>query len=293
MVFYKDFNKETKDLLTKNTAEGKAPPLGAAKDGEKAQPKKGQFNEVIWKVESKLKATKENPIVINPVGDIKGVTANVEFVVPQVDGLKGKLAAKPSECPKPTITYEFGNRKVEVSTNACNTVQGYEVTYEDKQKAYNAIVKLDAKKVSVEASVPVAAGIEGGVQVDYNLSDKSVAWGGGARYQCCKNTVFNLTTANAAKFTLGATTVIPGFQLAGKNVTGAVQIDFARANNAVDVVAGIAGQVPMCPLNSSFKFKVNKSLAISFSHFAEILGWKIASSFDVKEKKLGVVFTRE
>lgn len=281
MPFFKDYNKETKDLLTKNTAEGK-----------KAAP--GQFPSTIWKVESKLKPTSANPVVVNPIGDEKGVTANVEFIVDQVPGLKGKLTLKPNECPtKPTVTYGFSGKKVEASLDSCKSIGGYEVTYEDKQKAYALIAKLDSKKVNAETSIPVASGVEVGVSVDLALATKAVSVSGGVRYQCCKNTIFNLTTAQGNKFVLGATAPIPGVELAGKNVTAAVQVDFERSKNAFDLAAGFAGQVPSCPCNSSFKFKINKNLAMSFSHFVELAGWKVASTFDVKDKKVGVVVTRE
>ena len=280
MPFFKDYNKETKDLLTKNTAEGK-----------KAAP--GQFPSAIGKVESKLKPSSSTPIVINPVGDEKGVSANLEFIVSQVPGLKGKMTLKPETCAKPTFTYEFSGKKVEASLDSFKSLGGYEVTFEDKQKAYALIAKLDSKKVNAEASAPVAAGVEAGVSVDYALAEKRVSWSAGARYQCCKNTVVNVTTAAGAKFTLGATSPIPGFELAGKNVSAAVQVDFDRVKSSFDLVAGVAGQLPGCPMNSSFKFKINKNLAMNFAHFVELAGWKVASTFDVKERKVGVVLTRE
>lgn len=291
MVFFKDYSKEVKDLLTKNTAEGKAPPMAVPADGGKPVPKKGQFNEVCWKVESKLKPSTKTPVVVNPVGDAKGVSANIEFVVPQVDGLKGKVTVKPDTCAKPTVTYECCGRKLEASVESFKGIAGWEATLEDKQKAYQLVAKVNGKAVSAEASVPVTDKVEAGASAEYSLADRSVAWSVGARYKC-QETVFSFTTAAAKKFSVGAIVPVPGVQVAGKNVFTGLQVDYALGG-AVDVVAGVAAQVPACPFNSSFKFKINKSLAMSVAHFVELAGWKVATSFDVKEKKVGVVLTLE
>lgn len=292
MVFFKDFSKEVKDVFTKNTAEGKAPPSTLAADGKTQVPKAGQFNEVIWKVESKLKATKDRTVVINPVADAKGVTANAVWYCTAFEGAQGKMAIKPNACAKPTFTYENSGRKVEVTTDSFKGIQGYEVSYEDKQKTYNLIAKLTEKAASVEVSVPVAAKIETGASVTYGPKDGKTSWAAGVLYSC-DATQLSAVTTKGESFSFGAYIPVPGAKLEGKPIVTAFQADFDRLTGAFDATAGVTARVPYCPCGSSFKFKINKSLAMSISHFVECAGWKIASTFDVKEKSVGVLFTME
>lgn len=300
MVFFKDFGKETKDLFTKNTAEGKTAPAQIGADGKpvvvdgKAVPKPGQFNEVMWKVESKLKPTAAKPVVVNPAADAEGISATVEYMCLNIEGVKGKMVVKSGECAKPTFSYECCGRKVEATTKSFKGIAGYELSFEDKQKTYSAVAKVTEKAAAVEAAVPVSEKIEVGASFSYGMGKEAGknSWAVGARYGCFQ-TVFSFLATDAKKFNLGAYIPVPGVLLENKPVVTGFQVDFDRKENAFDVAAAVAAQVPFCPFGSSFKFKVNKSLAISISHFVECAGWKVATTFDVKEKKVGVVFNLE
>jgi hypothetical protein len=284
---FKDFAKEAKDLLTKNTAEGKA-----EKDQTTAYPAP------IWKIESKLKPKAgSNPVVVNPVGDAKSVSVNVEFVCPQVDGLKTKLAI-PSDIKKtkPTVTFEQSGRKVEVAIKTFQQYADYEFVVEDKQKQYAAAVKATPGKVEAELAAPVANGVSVGFGAELATSPFGLSkYSAGVKYNCCKNTNFSLiSTGAAASLAITAAFDIPQVQLEGKPINGAAIVSFDRIKNKLGWTFGLAGQVPACPLGgSSFKVKIDNSFSVSISHFVELLGWKIATTYDVNQGAAGVIFTRE
>ena len=281
-VFFKDFHKETKDLLGKNTAEGK--------------PKKDQavvgFAPLLWKVECKNK-TKDG-IVVNPVADENGVQFNVENVC-NAGAVTAKAEVKQDLMKtKPTVSYSVSGRKVEVSLDSITAFKAWNLTFEDKQKAYTAIVKVNSKSASIEDSVPVAAGITAGGSIDVPFQGMNFQkWAAGVRYSCCKSTVCNVTTQALKSFQLGAATDIPGVALEGKPINVAVQVDYAMAAKKFKAVVGAAGKTPLCPCSSSWKAKIDSSFNVSLSHIVDVSGWKLATTFDLTQRAFGLLVTRE
>lgn len=282
-VFYKDFSKEAKDLLTKNTAEGK----GEAPAG---------FAPLTWKVESKLKPKKDvnHGVVINPVADEKGMTANVELLCPFGTGAVIKFNVKRDVCQtKPTVTYEFGSRKVEASlATVCNFGE-FELVYEDKQPAYTVVAKLTPTTLTVEDSFPVVSNVVLGCGLETPLKGFNFAkWTAGVRWKCCADAVVSVTTKAAKSFNFACVCAVPGVQLAGKNVQSALQVDYDLAKKAVKATLGFAGACVMCP-GATWKVKLDSALNVSLSHAIDVQGWKIATTFDVSQRAFGVLATRE
>ncbi len=283
---FKDFAKEAKDLLTKNTAEGKA-----TKEQTTAYPAP------LWKVESKLKPKVGDAVVVNPVGDAKGVSANIEFIVPQVDGFKGKIAVSGKyQDTKPTFTFENSGRKVEATVKSVEKYKDYEASVEDKQKTYAALVKATPGKVEAELAAPIGNGISVGFGGEIATSPFAVSkYSFGAKYNVGKNANFSFVSAGAAaSLTITAAFDIPQVKLEGKPISTAALIEFDRTKSALKWTLGVAGQVPACPLGgSSWKAKIDNTFAVSLSHFIELAGWKVATTYDVKQGAAGIIFTRE
>lgn len=281
-TFYKDFGKASKDLLTKSVAEGKL------EKGETGFPKP------IWKIESKLKA-KEKCVVVNPVADAKGITANVEWTC--CDALKGKInVASDIAAWKPTLSYETSGRKVEVTAKNFTEYKTAEVTYEDKQKVYSAIVKATAEKLNVEASAPVIDEVSVGASIEIPLSGEKKynfsKWSAGVLYAPCKtaNVGFSLNALDAVDVFGNAD--IPNFKLEDKPVSvGAVVTVQADKNFAA--VIGASGKTPLCPCGSTWKLKADTYKNVSFTQIVDLSGWKISWTFDVVKRAIGFTATLE
>lgn len=287
MTFYKDFGKETKDLLTKNVAEGKP-----------NKEDKG-FPAPVWKVESKLKV-KKGCVVVNPVADSKSVSANVEYSC--CDGVKVKLNVKPDyKAWKPTASYEVSGRKVEVSTASITQFAVGDVTVEDKQKSYAAIVKVsrDDKgdvKANVEAAAPIIPDVSAGASLELPLTGakkyNTSKWSAGLRYQPCKSTVFGFGLSALDSVDIFGTGAVPSFQLEGKPVNVGAVVTVKR-DKSWGAVVGATGKVPMCPCGSDWKVKVDSRSNVSVSQIMACSGWKVSWTFDVVARAIGFTATLE
>jgi hypothetical protein len=290
MTFFKDFNKDVKDLLTKYTAEAK----GKVATG---------FAPLAWKVESKLKTKAGAALVFNPVFDEASSKINAEFTLERfVPGVKGKLSLdRDLAKTKPTLTFEpEGGRKVEASVETFFDVAKYEIVYEDKQTAYTAIVKATPGVVAIEDSLPIP-GVDGvvlggSVELDYTGAKDTKtlkSWAAGLRWAPSKTLAANVTTAALKTFTLGALFEIPEVKLEGKPIAAAAQVDFDAATNKVKAIVGISARTPLCPFGSSFKVKVDTALNVSLSYIADFTNWKLSATFDVNQRALGLLVTLE
>lgn len=300
--FFKDFGKEAKDLLTKSVAEGKA-------DG-----KSGGFPSPVWKVESKLKASASGKkVVINPVADAKGIKANVEWAC--CDAVSGKVVVAHKKandkgaiagCPltfAPTVSYSCCGRKLEINTPSFHEPCKMDITYEDKQKEYSAIVKYvdDKKTVTAEVSaavpgLPISGDvvIGGAFVFPCKPSFGFEKWGAGLRYKPCKSCMVAITTDKFKQFDLSACGEIPGFKLEGKPVTVGTVISAKCGDKAAfTAVVGATGKVPMCPCGSSWKIKADSSANVSLTHLVDCSGWKISWTVDVMKQLIGMTATLE
>jgi hypothetical protein len=293
-TFFKDFSKAPKDLLTKSVAEDKATPEDKAA---------GRFPAPIWKVESKLKVGDKRQWVVNPVADAKGVSANVEFVVAPVDGLKGKVNVSADVNKwKPTATWECcPGRKVEVNTASVSDYLNGEATYEDQQKSYAAIVKAtksakDGAKLSVEAAVPVVADVTVGASLDVALTGEKAyklgKWTAGARYAVNKESVVGFTLAGLESVDVFGATNVPGVQLEGKPVQAGAIVTVNK-DKTWGAVIGATGKTPLCPCGSSWKVKFDTNKNVSFSQIFDCSGWKASYTFDVVRRAIGFTATME
>jgi len=248
-VQYKDFDKDVKDLLTK------------------------QFG-TAWKIENKFKGPKDT-VFINPMADAKGVNVDVELNCTKT-GVKSKINVNPDLIVKPKFTYEFGGSKVEVGTLGDVRRLDYEVNYEIKEKGYAGAVKVTKKNVEASAVVSVAHHCVVGAGVTHDLNGKGpIAYSVGTRYNA-QGAIFNVSTAAFQSFTVG---VLKGLRICDRNVTVATQVVYA--NGKPNVTAGVEFPCLLFPECNTIKLRVNDNLnvAIAVIHkFAD--SWKAALAWE-------------
>ena len=271
MPSFGDFNKETKDLLTKNYAEKGA-----------------------WKVESKGKGP-EKTCIFNPTAASgKGISMDVEF---NMKPFKTKTNITEAGVVKPKVTYEAKPHKVEASVVCCapsgKGKGAFDALYEFKNDKVLASFKYDATKGNVEHfnSVAVGSGLSLGSGVTYNLEKPDVAknWNFGV-YYAAHGLVANFTTKALNSWTVGATAPV-NCPLTGKKINAAFQID-----NNLKWTAGGEGPCFSCP-DAKLRLKVNQDFTVGFAWIRKVAGgWKAAIGGDVKKDgafSWGTTFTLE
>jgi len=252
-VQFKDFDKDVKDLLTKQ--------YGTA-----------------WKIESKFKGPKDT-VFINPQADSKGVNVDVEYECANT-GAKIKTNVNSNLAIKPKVTYENGAHKVEASTTGDVRDLDYELNYELKEKGFAAGLKLTKKAVDASAVVSVAHHCVVGGGVTYDLSGKApLGYTLGARYNA-KGTILNLSTAALKSFSIGA---LKGLTIAGQDATVASQVTYSSTKT--DVVVGLEIPCLLSPETSTWKLRVNSQLNVAVALIRKFGdSWKAALSYEYVQK---------
>lgn len=254
MPSFGDFNKETKDLLTKNYTEKSA-----------------------WKVESKNKGP-EKTFIWNPTAASgKGISLDVEY---NAKPIKTKTNITEKGVIKPKVTYEAKPHKVEGSVTL-NAGEGkgmpFDATYEFKNSQVVANVKYDSAKGNVEHfnSVSVGSGISVGSGLTYNLNKPDIAknWNFGV-YYAANGLVANFTTTALSKWTVGANYPL---NISGTKINTAFQLD-----NKFAWTLGGEGPCFNCP-DAKLRLKVNQDFTVGFAWIRKVAGgWKAAIGGDVK-----------
>lgn len=257
-VFYKDFNKEVKDLLTKNFQQAGT-----------------------WQIECKNKGP-DGAVFINPQANNNGVSVDVEWNCKEC-GVETKTRIDGKFNVKPKVTYKTGDHKVEVSTDKALS---YEANYEGKFGKVAVQDKLTPKAFEANVASPVASHCFVGAGVVYGLAKGNISWSAGARY-AENGRVVSLSTADLAKYTVGLLTPL---QVAGKKLTLAGQIDYSSTGLGEKVGA----ELP-CILfpNNTVKVNIDQSLSFGLSYIAKLAnGWKATISTDA-HLNVGVLFQNE
>lgn len=259
MTFYKDFNKDVKDLLTKNFAD-------AGK----------------WKVESKFKGPKDT-LFINPQATNNGANVDVEYA-PSCCGAKVKVNVTPDSSFKLTTTYEDKGHKVEASYAKSGE---WDVTYDGKIEKIAITEKVSAKAVESAVSYATCAKSNVGVSVSYPLTkDGALSWTAGARYADAGRLV-SIVTDKLKTYTTGV--ALPVTILGGKSTVGA-QFDCSKGSFGAQV--GVETPCILFPKNT-LKVRVNKDLKWAATYITKLPdSWKAALSFDAQLKP-GLTLTRE
>ncbi len=256
MTFFKDFNKEPKDLLTKNY-----------QDAGK------------WKVESKFKGPKDT-LFVNPQASNDGVNVDIEYNLASAPA-KLKLNVNPDLKSKLTTTYEsFGKLEVAV-TDAFD----YEVSWENKFGDIAVNDKLTKKAFEAGVSVAAAKFCSVGAGIVYNLEKSALSWSAGVRYSQ-KGVIVDVVTSNLATYVTGLQTQQ---KVAGKDLTIAFQADCGKGFKGT---AGVELACPLVPKNT-LRIRADNNLKWALVYIAKLSdNWKAAVSVDDKFKP-GLLLTRE
>jgi hypothetical protein len=267
-VLVKDFNKSSKDMLTKNFQAGGA-----------------------WKVESKLKPAQKE-ITINPVADTKSVVVNVEWADKSL-GLTSKVAVSPDMTIVPTITYTKNGHKVE-----SKLAKNFEVTYEGALAGLALYAKVNQKAVSDAVSYKVNDALTVGVSSDFSVAEKKISgYAVAVQYKMpvVSKPLVTLST-NFKKFDLSATAALPVI-VKGKNVMGTVaaSIDLAKfkASKEIAIDAAVESKCLFVP-GATIKAKINNKLDAAIAYVVDTGAWKVALSSALSKKpQVGLLVTRE
>lgn len=257
MSFYKDFNKDAKDLLTKNYSD-------AGK----------------WKVESKFKGGKDS-LFINPQATNNGATLDIEYQ-PSSCAAKVKVAVNPAFEPKVTVTYEDKGHKLEVTSNKD---LDYEVAYELKYEQLRVNEKLTPKAVESGVAFSVAPHCQVGAGITYGLKDGKLSWSAGVRYGDAGRLISVVT--NALK--TYSTGIVYPLTVGGRKLTAGAQVE---CGGKFSVLAGLETGCIVCP-KSTVRVRVNNDLKWAFAHISKLPdNWKAAITVDAALKP-GLTLTRE
>lgn len=257
-TFYKDFNKEVKDLLTKN------------------------FQQVeTWQIETKNKGP-DATIFVNPQANNHGVSVDVEWNN-KAAGVETKTRVDSKGNVKPKVTYKTGDHKVEASIDRALK---YEVVYEGKFGKLAVNDKLTPSEAEAAFSFAVAPHCFVGASVAYNISKATLHWSAGTRWSN-NGILFDVVTHDLKTYTTG---LLAPLTVAGKKITFAGQVACTKgeAHEKVGVELPcilFAGNTLKAHVDSSFKY--------ALTYIAKLPGgWKSALTVD-SSLKYGVLFQRE
>lgn len=260
MTFYKDFNKDAKDLLTKNFSE-----------------------EGKWKLESKFKGPKDT-LYVNPQGSNAGLTVDAEYEA-GCCGAKVKVNVAPNLAWKATTTFNCPITGLKVELVADKDL-AFEVSADGKLAGFQLNDKLTKKEVDVGVSYGVAKHCQVGAGVTYGFKDSALKWSAGARYADAGRLV-SLQTFQLQKY---LTSVYLPLEVAGKKATVGALVDCGKGNFAV--TAGLEFPCLLFPTNT-WRVRVTDKLNWAAAFIAKLPNnWKAAISVDAKLNP-GVTFTQE
>lgn len=256
---FKDFNKDTKDLLSKNYQEAGS-----------------------WKVESKGKAG-DKTWVINPTADAKGISVDVDYNMKEYN-LKTKTNLASNGNVKPKITWEQKGHKVETTVMSLSADAKFEIVYEGVLGDLAAYDKVTRDGCEAGVSYPVGPIAVGG-SANFAFGKGLKSWSAGARW-AQDGRVVNFTTTGLKTFTTG---VYSPLVVAGHKAVVAAQIDCGGGK----FKATVGTEAALC----CFKLRVKATNAgdVSFAVIKEFADkWKAAVSMNLNECcKFGVLLTRE
>lgn len=245
VTLFKDFHKETSDLLSKfHTGAGK------------------------WKVESKLKAPKDT-LYVNPTATNEGATADVEYKM-SAQPLSFKATVAPAGIKKVTATYEKKSQKVEIATDL--KLEAPEISYEHKAAQYTTSSKITKKAVEAFASFKATDFLFFGAGATYGFSNKALGYQVKARF-AQKGLIADIAT-DLKTYTTG---VSYPFVVADKKVATAIEAAYAVDKKDLKITTGAEVNCIFFPKNS-LRVKVDNKKNASLAYIARLPGWTAAVS---------------
>eukprot|EP00742_Colponemidia_sp_Colp-10_P012076 GILJ01013506.1.p1 GENE.GILJ01013506.1~~GILJ01013506.1.p1 ORF type:complete len:263 (-),score=80.07 GILJ01013506.1:174-962(-) len=245
VTLFKDFHKETSDLLSKYYLTG------------------GK-----WKVESKLKGGKDT-VFVNPTATNDGVSADVEYKS-SAQPISVKANVAPSGVKKVTVTYEQGIHKVEVASDIKGDAP--EISYEQKNAKFTVSDKLTKKNAEAFASYKATDFLTVGAGATYAYSTKALGYKVNARF-AQKGLIADVAT--------DLKTISTGISypliVANKKVATAAEIVYGIDKKDLKAVAGAEISCFVFPKNA-LRFKVDNKLNAAVAYIAKLPGWTAAIS---------------
>jgi hypothetical protein len=269
---FKDFNKEAKDLLTKNF-----PVPGT------------------WKIETKGKGGNRE-VILSTTSEFsektKNVNVDVEYNMKEYK-LKTKTNINAEGKIKPKVTYELApGHKVEATLQSLQADADFELTYEGEYQGavfYDRVSKRDAE---FQFAYPVGA-ITVGAGIAYGFAKGQTTWSVGARFADRNFTAVAMTT-DLKKYSAGVyAPVVVNKWL----VKLAAQADYT-ADKGVKGLVGFEAPidaVAVFPRASTIRVRVANDLSSSISLILKLAAnWTAALSINHTDiTKVGVQLTLE
>lgn len=267
---FKDFNKEAKDLLTKNY-----PAAGT------------------WKIEAKEKGG-DRTFVLSPTADWKGASkaslaVDIDYNMKEY-ALKTKTNVNANGNVKPKVTYDCcPGHKIEATLNSLSADSDFEITYEGA--VAGALVYDKVTKTQAEAQLAYPVGpVVVGASVVFAYEKGLKSWGVGARYSD-KMFTASLVTKDLKTYT---TAVYAPLSISGNKILVGAQVDCGH--NKCDVTVGAEANLACCcGIDAKLRVKATQAGAVSLSVIRKFVNnWTATIAVEVKDvTKFGVQLTRE
>lgn len=247
---FKDFSKETSDLLSKfHMAPG------------------------AWKVESKLKGGNDT-VFVNPTATNEGVSADVEYKS-TAQPVAVKVNLVPSGIKKVTTTIDKSGHKVEVVTALKdNKFDAVELTHEHKCGKLAINDKLSKKALEIFTSFKATDFIFLGAGATYGFNNKALSYQIRARFAQKGGITADVATSDLKSFAAGVNYPLV---IAGKKVSTAAQASYNVDKKDLTITTGAELNCIVFPKNS-LRFKVDNKKSASVAYIARLPGWTAAVS---------------
>ncbi|KAG5512121.1 hypothetical protein JKF63_07586 [Porcisia hertigi] len=271
-ALFKDYNKATKDLLTKNF-----PAAGS------------------WVMECKYKGPKDT-FFINPKATSTGkVSADIEYVAACNGGVKVTVTPDIMREIKATAHYTIHGHKLEVALQRAKDKYRYEISHEtcvalSKRASINE--KITPENVELGMGVDVAPNCQVGCGAVYDIAAKACNWNVGCRY-AQKGWEVAIRTNRCRTYHTSASLPF-SFMLRGNKCTvrAAVEVECGstRREKGIAAVAGLESTCPALPANT-IKARVDRDMNWALAYIAKLAdGWTACVSMD-RNMKIGVLMT--
>eukprot|EP00672_Neobodo_designis_P021789 CAMPEP_0174830288 /NCGR_PEP_ID=MMETSP1114-20130205/2432_1 /TAXON_ID=312471 /ORGANISM="Neobodo designis, Strain CCAP 1951/1" /LENGTH=270 /DNA_ID=CAMNT_0016064079 /DNA_START=61 /DNA_END=873 /DNA_ORIENTATION=+ len=266
---FKDFNKEAKDLLTKNF------PAGGS-----------------WKFEAKEKAADKTVTVSTTAEYAKAaaLSADVDYNMKEFQ-LDTKTTFTHDGAVKPKITYKpAAGHKIEASLKGLSVDADFEIVYEGNLSGALVMDKITKKQGEVQVAYAVG-NVAVGAGATYAFAKGLAGWSAGVRFVQAGITG-SVVTKDAKTYTTG---LYYPLKLSCCTVKTAVQVDCGH--DKCNVVVGAEAPLNCCNLPLTVRAKVAQDMTFAVSLIKKLANnWTAVVSVQYKKdglSKAGVQLTRE
>ncbi|CCW70421.1 unnamed protein product [Phytomonas sp. Hart1] len=270
-VLFKDFNKSTKDLLTKNfSAPGS------------------------WKVESKFKGVKD-ALFVNPQATSDGaISVDAEYALSK-HPVSAKLNLSPhfQDNAKLTLSWADKGHKLE---SVLHKKKGNVVDYEITHEASGAVKFLTTHEKITQKAVEVGVGVEVvpncflGAGSVYKLKERNYEWSAGCRWADKGYEVALFTKHNKVHT---ANVVLPiNFNFGDRRMWTqiAAETSYNTSKKVLNYTVGVSADCPVFNMNfMKAKFDQNLKWVIAYVMRTEN-NWEVSVSID-KDLRCGVLLS--